>query len=740
MSDVYLWDTYQKLGREALERNDIEQALESFQAAVSVAEELSSVDPRLTVSLRSFALAKRSAGEPGTAFQILEKTLEIALSRLGPASEEVLETRRRFAEVARELGYLDRAQEQLEAVLEVVAGESDERATEEVLESLAQLAQEREQDELAVGFYERLLQTRIEAAGAEHPSVAQALLQLSTAQAKCGLGTQADENLRRAFELLQQQFEDDPNALSQSFLAGADLLQQAGRFETALEYQKRALDLLAEQLGHEHETVWETRQMIAASLASLGQLPEAVELLEFCLERRQDKPEHHIGALLKNLGGLYLTLGQVERAEALYAEAAQLLKKALGESHPAFLATQEERVQLYHFNGRSAEALEVALQLIAPTETRFGAGHPNTAQTYASTALLAHTAGRWEVALTLMEAAERIWESLAPPPLDVLANCRANQATCLLELGRWQEAREKIEQARTGANHNLRPLLESLHGRAAAQEAEEQTEASRTADPEEEPPPAPVVDSRESEVGESFEPPVEPPAPERRRHPRRNLELNRFYEVPVGTSAETLHSKVRCFLIDISLGGMRVNSEKPLPFSEDFWLELPRDFLGEMEPFRCRVVWQRDLYGSSTIQGLEFLELTAEQRERLGGFLGSEEPFRSQGRQHYRLYRPVPVQLFHEGSGQWEELYASDLSLQGLGLRLEDQAGSETSMRLRLLLEFELPTVEVGAKVAWSRAASSGYAHGLHFQEMGPVEARTIGLYIARCLEQNPDF
>ena len=60
-------------------------------------------------------------------------------------------------------------------------------------------------------------------------------------------------------------------------------------------------------------------------------------------------------------------------------------------------------------------------------------------------------------------------------------------------------------------------------------------------------------------------------------------------------------------------------------------------------------------------------------------------------------------------------------------------------MRVRLELEFELPTVEVQARVAWSREGENGVTHGLQFDAVGPVEAKTIKRYIDRCLAFLPD-
>lgn len=1075
MSDVYLWDTYEKVGREALERKDFSQAIESFRAAVAVAEKLQGEELRLVMSLRHLSSATAKAGQLSLAHDLLGRTEEIAVTRLGGTHSETVQVKRDLYELSRQLGHLDQAESYLVEVLGVVRAHGETEEFLEILELLAQLAGERERLDNAAILYREIAEARATLYGEDHPSVAQALLWLSTALSRSGQGEAAEAPLSRAFGLLEQQFAGDPKSLAQSLLAGAELMANGGRPAAALEHQKRALDLLTPILEEGHQTLWDTREMIASTLASLGRLEESIELLEYCLQNRQAR-DHRTGAMLKNLAGLYLTLQRVDHAENLYKQASELLHKTLGPEHPASLAAIEERIQLYHFTGRPQAALDLALTTIRPTEQRFGAGHPNTAQVYASTAVLAHAAKRWDTAYELMKAAEAIWESLTPRPLDVLSNCRLNMATCLVELGRHAEAAlvlnkvqvspgsqlegvvrdlwARLESAATpaedpptaqrrsiklsldpprtttpqpetigsgpriweasppppltrpepgtGRNWGSPPapaeppravmaeptkpataepnpfddipvteidheeVLEELRAAAAPvadlpaasplaeaqgpsdagifpsdddlfsnqedpfidswpahgmpelvepsahsmeveeprQEASEEpanvesesdpgdeSEAPTSSDPlwtvaiprveseasippdlepspeslekeiqqaleeipldadseelgspapsvgadpplaasvleaapasplliedDEQPEPSPggreTLESEEPEQpeeevmeappisplwdeprdlpwddtepypkrptseptdddnpldpgredttdrsglsGDAEEAPLEPLVPEdtsepadeydpeegedRRRSRRFNLGLNRFFDLALRNDKGELQV-IRSFLVDLSGGGLRVNTERPLPLRETFELTLPAELLREEMRIPARVTWQRALFGATYIQGLEFQRISPEQKAHIEAIL-EESDLQEKGRQHYRLYRPFPIQVSHQELPDWVSSYASDLSLEGVGTRLESEIRAGQSVRLRLGLEFELPTVEVEATVAWSRYGSNGVSHGLRFDEVGPVEARTIRLYIDRCLELSPD-
>ena len=187
-------------------------------------------------------------------------------------------------------------------------------------------------------------------------------------------------------------------------------------------------------------------------------------------------------------------------------------------------------------------------------------------------------------------------------------------------------------------------------------------------------------------------------------------------------------------------GGIRINSESPLGDEDDLILTLPEEVLGEEASMKAQVVWQRELYGSSFLQGLAFAELSSAQQLLLKQKLERDRKSeRKRGRQHYRLYRPFPIKLQANGEEGWQSSYATDLSIQGLGTRLSRSYNKDQEVTLRLELEFELPTVEVAAKVAWCSEGENGITHGLQFATVGPVEAKTIKRYIDRCLEFSPD-
>lgn len=866
MSDVYLWETFDRLGREALERNDFSQANEAFRSAVAAAEELESHD-RLVLSLRNLAATMRAQGLSHDSYELLNRTIEVATEKLGDQHSQTIESHRDLSSACQELGFLDKADAHLKQVL---AFESLHAAPEELwptLLELAKLAMTREKAHEAAHYYGRVVELKQRALGEDHPEVAQALIWLSTAHHQSGNHEQASPMVESALGIMESQFAGQPLYFAQSLMAASQMMEESNQHDKALAYRRRALDILSEHLTDDDPRVWDARELIANSLAALGNLDEAAEMLEYCAANRTDMEPHRRGAVLKNLGAIYLSQGQVEKADGYYAQASELLKQSLGADHPAYLATQEERIQYLFFTKRTEEALELALSMVRATEERFGPGHPNTAQAYSSTALLAFKAERWELSLELMRAAEKIWLSLRPQPEDVLANCRINIANCLLQLRQPDQAEAALLMAEEYAQDNLRPLISNLRNQISAQKSaseetemeqderptekieeekvqdnlespEENLQPSTEVEPElhiepgvadldpqaqiepevvEQEPQAqvePEVVEQEPEAAEpelpdpldeqyslpdldfltpsadlpraeerasvseplmeeaeteplDFNPSysmdttedeyVEPGQPaaehealapannpesdefvERRKSPRASLALNQFFELTVSNQAGNDPEQVRSFFVDLGLGGFRINSEKPLGQDSPIRVSLPAELLGEELDVTAQVVWQRALFGETYLQGLEFGDLTQAQEHLLNRKLEGERGNRN-SRQHYRLYRPFPIKL-SAGTGEgWLSSYATDLSLDGLGTRLRAPLESDTEVKVRLELDFELPTVEVEARVAWCKEGENGVTHGLQFASMGPVEAKTIKRYIDRCLEFSPD-
>ncbi|NCQ33234.1 MAG: tetratricopeptide repeat protein, partial [Armatimonadetes bacterium] len=104
---------------------------------------------------------------------------------------------------------------------------------------------------------------------------------------------------------------------------------------------------------------------LAELYRALGQYEKAEPLYVQAMEilRKVLGEEHpHYAVSLNNLARLYDSLGQYEKAEPLYVQAMEIRRKVLGEEHPHYATSLNNLAELYAARGRNAEALSLCQQ------------------------------------------------------------------------------------------------------------------------------------------------------------------------------------------------------------------------------------------------------------------------------------------------------------------------------------------------------------------------------------------
>ncbi len=296
---------------------------------------------------------------------------------------------------------------------------------------------------------------------------------------------------------------------------------------------------------------------------------------------------------------------------------------------------------------------------------------------------------------------------------------------------------------------------------------EEQTEAQEAGE---------GADSRELEVGESSEVTTEgsadSPAPseadvepevdevdgetpeaaesrreaERRQSGRKGVRLNRLIASRI-LDGES-HRECYLHLVDISEGGLRVNSDDPFPEGREFQLEIGLAAFGNelatrkpKQVFPVRLVWSKSLLGGMVVTGLAFTEqLDGEGHEVVSAIMHGASP---EGRRmHFRLNRVLGVEM---GGGEaegdeirWLYPLTLDLSVEGMRICLNEELQVGRRFPIKIFLEFDLPTVSAEAEVMWQETMPSGRVQvGLRFEGLSERDAAAIKTYIDQCLRQD---
>ncbi len=246
--------------------------------------------------------------------------------------------------------------------------------------------------------------------------------------------------------------------------------------------------------------------------------------------------------------------------------------------------------------------------------------------------------------------------------------------------------------------------------------------------------------ARPSDDLEMFDPSADPhTGPERRRGERKISKLNKLLtgQVDLGEGDQMVY----LYLVDLSEGGMRVNVDQNFPEGQTFRLKLGLESFGTelgaagVLDLPLQVVWQKRLVGGMTVAGLKFVDPTEEAREAVKQIM---ELFSVEGkRRRFRLNRVLGVGIGLDENTRWLYPLALDLSVGGMRIRTEENLVVGDELTLKIFLQFDLPVVNVNAKVVWKEEVQANrFQIGLEFQDVTEEVARPVQEYIDRCLAE----
>lgn len=220
---------------------------------------------------------------------------------------------------------------------------------------------------------------------------------------------------------------------------------------------------------------------------------------------------------------------------------------------------------------------------------------------------------------------------------------------------------------------------------------------------------------------------------ERRRQKRKISPVNKLTQLEIaneGAHPESFYA----YLVDISLGGLRVNLDQHFEPGRTLEFELGLAGFGPALPprlaLRVRVVWTERLPGGTWIHGCQILypseEVTATLERLMENFGGGGR------RRFFRL--ALPLAFATEIEGQSRMLFARDLSVQGMGFRCKQrlEPGHRLSISMQLPDRRGTIMIETEAVVAWSQpSADDTIEVGCYFEGLSEKQAAQI----ARCVK-----
>lgn len=211
-------------------------------------------------------------------------------------------------------------------------------------------------------FYQKALRLQRTAARANHPSIAETLVNIARSQRDAGDGAAALRTLHDAEELL-------PKTATRQYtyvlVVKGDLLREKGQLDEAEQTMRSAMEVQEAILGSN-----DTPDM-AILLNSLGSVlhdkhkfQEAANLYFKALDvnlKTFGKMNAETAATYNNIANVYQDAGQNEQAEKYYMECLEIQKKAVGENSPDVAVTYNNiaTILVRQHRLKDAEALTV---------------------------------------------------------------------------------------------------------------------------------------------------------------------------------------------------------------------------------------------------------------------------------------------------------------------------------------------------------------------------------------------
>lgn len=264
-----------------------------------------------------------------------------------------------------------------------------------------------------------------------------------------GQNAQADEHLRRAYELRRQVLgENDPETLRTANRLGG-LHKKSGRLEEAEAVYRSVLAARRELFGDHHAATLESVSNLGSLYIEMGRPADAEPLCIEAVEgRRQLLGDEHPETLesLANLGLLYWAQGRRAEIEPIWTSVLDARLRVHGEEHPATLSAMHNLAFLYDLTGRVAEAEPILLRLLDLRRRIQGLEHPDTLRAMNNLAAALIKLDRGEEAEVILEELMAILPRVQGASHYETLVLMTSLASRHLVRGRAQEAESLLDQ------------------------------------------------------------------------------------------------------------------------------------------------------------------------------------------------------------------------------------------------------------------------------------------------------
>ncbi|MEJ7680986.1 MAG: tetratricopeptide repeat protein [Segetibacter sp.] len=149
------------------------------------------------------------------------------------------------------------------------------------------------------------------------------------------------------------------------------------------------------------------------------------------------------------MAGIYMEMGQYDKALQLYQQTLAIRKKLLGEEHIEYIAVLRSMADLYYNMGQYEKALRFNEQVLAISKKVIGEQHPDYAKSLASLARLYIEMGNYEKAMPLCRQTLLIFKKVLGEENREYTVALDNLAVLYYKIGQYGDALPLEQQALT---------------------------------------------------------------------------------------------------------------------------------------------------------------------------------------------------------------------------------------------------------------------------------------------------
>jgi len=255
-----------------------------------------------------------------------------------------------------------------------------------------------------------------------------------------GLLDEAEEQLRRAFDVRRGEFGERALETLLSSEELGSMYMEAGALDQAQEYLELTLNGRRELLGAEHESTMHALSSLATLRKEQGDGARAEEMFEtleaWYTDHKGERDETTL-MIVNNRAGVLEDMGRHEEALALYLMLVDAQVQEAGEQHPRTLAALNNLGSAYLGIGRLRDALDPLERALEIKRVILPEGHPSLLPTLGNLAYLHRQMGALDRALTILDEALEIAATSLDPMATRALQLRMTRASIWLDQGEY---------------------------------------------------------------------------------------------------------------------------------------------------------------------------------------------------------------------------------------------------------------------------------------------------------------